>query len=122
MVGVSQGPDEAGVHARVEPRRTARPFLLDLVSNIERKTRWQLAEHAGHPAPERMQRLLREAAWDAQAVADDVRDLVAEHLGHQDGVLIADRPSRPGTGVTSITLSAPALSMPESFPTTCTRR
>lgn len=37
-----------------------------------------------------MQRLLRQAVWDADAVRDDVRDLVTEVLGHPDGVLIAD--------------------------------
>jgi SRSO17 transposase len=37
-----------------------------------------------------MQRLLRTARWDAEAVRDDVRGYVAEHLGQRDGVLFAD--------------------------------
>jgi hypothetical protein len=47
-----------------------------------------------------MQRLLRQAAWDAGAVRDDVRDLVTEVLGHPDGVLIADETGflKKGTG------------------------
>jgi SRSO17 transposase len=80
----------AGRFARVEPRRTARAFVLGLLSGIERKNCWWLAEHAGRSGPQTMQRLLREAVWDADALRDDVRDLVVEHLGHPDGVLIPD--------------------------------
>lgn len=80
----------AGRFGRVEPRVTARAFVTGLMSDIERKTCWSLAEHAGHTRPDAMQRLLRSARWDADRVRDDVRDLVVEHLGHQDGVLIVD--------------------------------
>jgi SRSO17 transposase len=37
-----------------------------------------------------MQRLLREAVWDADRVRDDVRDLVVPALGRPEGVLVAD--------------------------------
>ena len=37
-----------------------------------------------------MQRLLRTACWDAEAVYDDVRELVVAHLGHPDAVLVPD--------------------------------
>ena len=47
-----------------------------------------------------MQRLLRTAAWDADAVRDDVRAFVAERLGHGSGVLICDETGflKKGTG------------------------
>jgi SRSO17 transposase len=80
----------AGRFARVEPRRTAAAFVEGLLSSVERKTCWSLAEHAGYRDPQAMQRLFRTAVWDADAVRDDVRDYVVEHLGHRDGVLIAD--------------------------------
>jgi len=80
----------AGRFARVEPRRTARLFLLGLLSGIERKNCWNLAEHAGLADPQPMQRLLREAVWDADAVRDDVRDLIVEHLGTPAAVLVVD--------------------------------
>jgi SRSO17 transposase len=80
----------AGRFARVEPRRTARLFLLGLLSGLERKNCWHLAEHAGLSDPQPMQRLLREAVWDADAVRDDVRDLVVEHLGTSEAVLVVD--------------------------------
>jgi SRSO17 transposase len=37
-----------------------------------------------------MQRLLRKADWDVDGVRDDVRDLVVEHLGDPDAVLVID--------------------------------
>jgi SRSO17 transposase len=37
-----------------------------------------------------MQRLLRKADWDVDGVRDDVRDLVVEHLGEQDAVVVFD--------------------------------
>jgi SRSO17 transposase len=80
----------AGRFARVEPRRAARDLVLGLLSAVERKNCWWLAQHAGHRGPQVMQRLLRTARWDADAVRDDVRAFVTGHLGHPDGVLIAD--------------------------------
>ncbi|KPI14416.1 hypothetical protein OK006_10896 [Actinobacteria bacterium OK006] len=36
---------------RVEPRATARAYLLGLLSSVERKNCWQLAEQASHARP-----------------------------------------------------------------------
>ncbi|MFI5886467.1 IS701 family transposase [Streptomyces sp. NPDC051554] len=80
----------AGRFGRVEPRAAARSYLLGLLSNVERKNCWQLAEQAGHTRPGPMQRLLRHARWDADAVRDEVRAYAAEHLSAEDGVLIVD--------------------------------
>jgi len=79
-----------GRFGRVEPRRTAREFVLGLLSPVERKNCWWLAEQAGHADPQAMQRLLRTAVWDADAVRDDLRAFVAAQLGHPAGVLIPD--------------------------------
>jgi SRSO17 transposase len=75
---------------RVEPRATARAFVLGLLSAVERKNCWGLAEQAGHVGPDAMQRLVRSARWDADAVRDEVRSYVVDHLGTPDGVLIVD--------------------------------
>jgi SRSO17 transposase len=80
----------AGRFARVEPRRTAREFVLGLLSPVERKNCWWLAERAGHGDPQAMQRLLRTAVWDADLVRDDLRAFVAAQLGDAAGVLICD--------------------------------
>src|SRR6266487_1057740 len=90
----------AGGFARVEPRRTARDMVLGLLSSAERKNCWWLAEQAGHGGPQAMQRLLRTAVWDADAVRDDVRAFVAARLGDATGVLIPDETGflKKGTG------------------------
>src|SRR5205823_11026486 len=61
-----------------------------LQAPLERKNGWQLAEAAGDAAPDRMQRLLNNARWDARQVRDDLRSYVVEHLGDPGGVLIVD--------------------------------
>ena len=76
--------------ARVEPRTTAKDLVTGLLSGVGRKNCWWLAEHAGHGTPDKLQRLLRTAKWDADDVRDDVRAYVADELGHPDGVLIPD--------------------------------
>lgn len=80
----------AGRFVRVEPRATARAYLLGLLSGVERKNCWRLAEQAGHARPGPMQRLLRSARWDAGAVRDDLRAYAVDHLGADSGALIVD--------------------------------
>jgi hypothetical protein len=48
----------AGHFGRIEPRRTATAYVRGLLSDIERKNCWNLAEHAGLAGPQAMQRLL----------------------------------------------------------------
>jgi SRSO17 transposase len=80
----------AGRFARVEPRRRARAFVLGLLSGLRRKNCWTIAEQAGDATPDGMQHLLAAARWDADAVRDDVRAYVVEHLGSADAVLVVD--------------------------------
>ncbi|SCL23179.1 SRSO17 transposase [Micromonospora rhizosphaerae] len=80
----------AGRFRRVEPRRRARAYVLGLLSPLAGKNGWTLAEAAGENTPDGMQRLLNTAVWDADAVRDDLRDYVAEHLGDADAILIID--------------------------------
>jgi SRSO17 transposase len=75
---------------RVEPWETALAYMRGLVAPLERKNGWTLAEEAGHGGPDRIHRLLNRIDWDADAVLDDVRGYVVEHLGDQDAVLIVD--------------------------------
>jgi hypothetical protein len=80
----------AGRFKRVEPRKAARDYLLAVLSDVDTRSCWQLAERAGHVSPHRMQRLLAEAVWDADAVRDDLRAFVVDELGSPDGVLMID--------------------------------
>ena len=84
----------AGRFRRPEPRRRALEYLRGLLSPVERKNGWQLAEQAGDATPDGVQRLLYNYRWDADLVRDDLRDYVVEHLGDADGVLVVV--PRPG--------------------------
>ena len=80
----------AGRFARVEPRRRARAFVLGLLAGLPRVNCWTIAEHAGEASPDGMQHLLARAVWDADAVRDDLRDYVIEHLADPQAVLVID--------------------------------
>lgn len=88
----------AELHSRVscrfprpEVRRRARRYLGGLLGRMDRKNGWQMAEAMGEAGPQGAQRLLNGACWDADAVRDDLRKYVVEHLGdEQSGVLIVD--------------------------------
>jgi SRSO17 transposase len=64
--------------------------VLGLLSGAERKNSWTLAEQAGDLTPNGMQRLLGYYRWDADAVRDDLRAYVLDHLGDPSGVVVAD--------------------------------
>ena len=80
----------AGRFRRPEPRRRVLEYLRGLLSSVERKNGWQLAEQAGDATPDGVQRLPCTYRWDADQVRDDLRDCVVEHLGAADGVLVVD--------------------------------
>jgi SRSO17 transposase len=86
---------------RVEPRRRARGYLLGLLSPLDGKNSWTIAEAAGDDTPDGMQRLLNDYQWDAETVRDDLRAYVAEHLDAGDGVLIVDETGFLKKGVKS---------------------
>ena len=88
--------------SRAEPRRRVRTYLQGLVSSVERKNSWQLAEHAGEPTPTGMQRLLAGASWDAEAVRDELQAYVVEQLGDPEAVLIIDETGFPKQGSHSV--------------------
>ena len=75
---------------RVEPRRRALAYLRGLLAPVERKNGWQLAEAAGDRTPDGMQDFLGRVRWDADAVRDDLRAYVVEHLGDPGAVLVLD--------------------------------
>lgn len=76
----------------VDPRsrRHARQYLEGLLSPLERKNGWTIAEFAGEKEPKAMQRFLNLANWDAAAMRDLVRDYVMTSFADPRGVLVAD--------------------------------
>jgi SRSO17 transposase len=75
---------------RVEPRRRAAAYLRGLLAPVERKNGWQLAAAAGDRTPDGVQEFLSRVRWDADAVRDDLRVYVAQHLGDPGGVRVLD--------------------------------
>jgi SRSO17 transposase len=73
--------------ARSEVRQRAQDYLHGLLSEAERKNSWQLAEVAGNSTPYGIQHLLGRASWDADALRDDLREYVIEHLADAESVL-----------------------------------
>src|ERR671918_2903695 len=76
--------------ARAEPRQRAMAYLRGLLSPAERKNSWQLAEMSGDTTPYGFQHLLRRALGDPEAVRDELRRYVVEHLRDPDAVLVID--------------------------------
>jgi SRSO17 transposase len=74
---------------RAEPRRQAGLYLEGLLSAVERKNGWQLAEHLGDARPWRTQRLLSHVQWEA-AARDLCRAYVVEAVADREAVLIID--------------------------------
>jgi SRSO17 transposase len=77
--------------ARSEVRQRAQDYLRGLLSEAERKNSWQLAEVAGNSTPYGIQHLLGRASWDADALREDLREYVIEHLlADSESCLIVD--------------------------------
>jgi SRSO17 transposase len=76
--------------------------VLGLLADLPRKNCWTIAEHAGDPSPDGMQHLLARAVWDHDAVRDDIRHYVVEHLGEDDAVLVVDETGDLKKGTTTV--------------------
>jgi SRSO17 transposase len=88
--------------ARRASRAHLRAYLTGLLSPIERKNGWHLAEQAGDATPYAIQHLLGRAPWDADAVRGDLQAYVRTHLGDPSGVLVIDETSFLKKGTHSV--------------------
>ncbi len=80
----------AGHFGRSEQRQRVKAYLQALLSPVERKNSWQLAESSGEATPDGMQRLLSTALWDADAVRDELRRYALDSVGNEQAVLVVD--------------------------------
>lgn len=76
--------------ARYEPLRHAAGLMLGMLSGLDRKNCWTIAEHRGDLTPDGLQHLLARAKWDTGLVRDDLRDNVAAAFAEPDAVLVVD--------------------------------
>ena len=88
--------------ARHEPLRHAGELMLGLVSGLDRKNCWTIAEHRGDATPDGLQHLLLRAKWDVEAVRDDLRDYVVDAFGDPGAVLVVDETGDVKKGVHSV--------------------
>jgi len=77
-----------------------------LLADLPRKHCWTIAEHAGDASPDGMQHLLARAVSDEDAVRDDVRAYVVEHLGDPGAVLVIDATGGLKKGTTTVGCNA----------------
>ena len=88
---LEQTTQRVGKHfANLAARATAGAYLQSLLSSVERKNSWQLAEVAGFDTPYRFQHLLGRGAWQADALRDEQLGVVLAGLGEEDAVLAID--------------------------------
>ncbi len=88
----------ASYFARPQPYQRLLRFLQGIVSQVERKNGWQLAEQARETTPYGMQRLLSQAVWDEDGVRDEVRAFALSQLGTSEAIVAIDETSFPKRG------------------------
>ena len=81
--------------ARSETREGVQAYLKGLLSPVERKNGWQLAEEAGFSTPYAMQYLLNRAVWESDEVRDQLQAYVHEMIGDPTGVYVLDAHGLP---------------------------
>jgi SRSO17 transposase len=62
-----------GCFVRTGPWLQAGKYVAALVSELPERNGWTIAQHAGDRSPDRTQRLLNRAAWDAFAAMSEIR-------------------------------------------------
>ena len=87
---------------RYEPLRHAAELMAGMVSGLDRKNCWTIAEHRGDATPDGLQHLLSRASWDAEEIRDDLRDYVIEAFGDPGAILVVDETGDVKKGVHSV--------------------
>lgn len=80
----------ASFFGRREAREQAVKYLHGLLSPVERKNGWQLAEAVGDKTPDAIQRLLFSTKWEADAVRDEHQRFVTEQFGDPNAIGVVD--------------------------------
>jgi SRSO17 transposase len=87
---------------RYEPLRHAAALMAGMVSGLDRKNCWTIAEHRGAGTPDGLQHLLARASWDADEVRDDLRDYVIDAFGDTGATLVVDETGDVKKGTHSV--------------------
>ena len=79
-----------GCYSDKRGREHAMKYIMGLLSLIERKNGWQLAQARGDKTPYGIQQFLFRGRWSADELRGSLQEYVREHLGDDNGVLIVD--------------------------------
>lgn len=88
--------------ARCEPLRHAGELMAGMVSGLDRKNCWTIAEHRGTVTPDGLQHLLARAIWDADAIRDDLSDYVVDAFGDRGATLAVDETGNVKKGIATV--------------------
>ncbi|OKH61419.1 hypothetical protein EB73_30165 [Mycobacterium sp. SWH-M3] len=80
----------SGRFARYDAARNAGALMLGVLSAVESKNCWTMAELSGHATPDKLQHLLSRAKWDYDDIGEDLRAYVIEEF------------AEPGAGVSPV--------------------
>uniref|UniRef100_UPI001EF42303 IS701 family transposase n=1 Tax=Frankia sp. CiP3 TaxID=2880971 RepID=UPI001EF42303 len=75
---------------RTESKKHAEQYIRGLLSQLERKNGWTIAEYVGEREPKALQRFINLSPWDADAVLACNREYAMEYLADPGGILVAD--------------------------------
>ncbi|MDR0373643.1 MAG: IS701 family transposase [Nitrososphaerota archaeon] len=69
---------------------SAKKYLTGLLSKMERKNNWQIAEALGDTTPYALQQFLYRGRYNTNKLKDHLQTYVNEKLGEPDGVFVVD--------------------------------
>jgi SRSO17 transposase len=75
---------------RAEAFNNSIDYIKGLLSNVERKNGWQLAEQIGNDNPYKVQHLLNRSKWDEDKSITILKDYLKNNIEDDDSILIFD--------------------------------
>ncbi len=76
--------------ARCEAAQNAGAFVVGVLSSLESKNCWTMAELSGHATPDKLQHLLSRAKWESDEIREDLQTMVIDAFAEPDAVLVVD--------------------------------
>ncbi len=92
----------APLFPRSEPRQRAMIYLAGLLSSVERKNSWQLAEITGDSTPYAFQHLFGCADWNPNTLCDLLFTYVTDYLSNPDTIGVIDETGFLKKGIHSV--------------------
>src|SRR6266480_4067882 len=91
-----------GYFKRSETRQSAQDYIRGLLSEIPRKTCWQIAEVMGEAHPDGMQRMLYGAGMDEAGLGRQLRAEIMVEVGYEPGIGVIDESGMVKKGQSSV--------------------